>query len=135
MRFWSFLTSLDAALGSAPDAPPELEVPPGYGVNRVGNAGFLDNSKQAYDPSQKSYVMIPGRFQIDGDFCAEPRVDPLLTVVTATKKASGDIVQQISGPFDLGRPIRSKCMPTPSSGKTRIPSTSTDSDASDSEVG
>ena len=99
---------------------------PGYGINCVGNAGFLDNKLQTYDPSQKSYVQIPGQFSISADICAEPRVDPLLTVVTAVKNADGIVAQKIAGPFDLGRPEKSGCKPSASSGKIRIPSNGPD---------
>ena len=99
---------------------------PGYGINCVGNAGFLDNKLQTYDPSQKSYVQIPGQFSITGDICAEPRVDPLLTVVTAVKNSDGTVAQKIAGPFDLGRPSKSGCKASASSGKIRIPSTGPD---------
>lgn len=108
---------------------------PGYGINCVGFAGFLDNAKRTYDPSQKSYVLISGHFSIDGDICAEPRVDPLLTVMTAGIDAKGNATQAISGPFDLGRPIKTGCKLTKNAAKRRIPDTSADTDASNSDVG
>lgn len=108
---------------------------PGYGVNCVGFAGFLDNAKRTYDPSQKSYVTIGGTFSIDGDICAEPRVDPLLTVMTAGIAANGNPTQAISGPFDLGRPVKTGCKLTKNAAKRRIPDESADTDASDSNVG
>ena len=108
---------------------------PGYGINCVGFAGFLDNSKLTYDPTQKSYVTMKGHFSINGDICAEPREDPILTVVTAGKAANGNVTQAISGPFDLGRPRHSGCRGTKFSGKTRIPNTGSDTDASNTNIG
>lgn len=106
---------------------------PGYGINCVGNAGWTDNAKQIPREGITPYK-IKGLFTIDAPLCAEPRVDPLLTVVTATKNASGNPVQAISGPFDLGRPVRSGCKPTKFSGRTRMPK-NTDTDASLTELG
>lgn len=108
---------------------------PGYGVNCVGFAGFLDNKALTYDTTQKSYVTIKGHFSIDGNICAEPRIDPLLTVMTAGKKSDGTVTQSISGPFDLGRPRHSGCKGTKFSGKTRIPHESPDTDASNTNIG
>lgn len=92
---------------------------PGYGLNCNGFAGFLNNADLTYDPSQKTYVTIKGNFSIDGALCDEPRTDVVLTVMTATKNASGGIVQAISGPYGLGRPRG--CKPSKFSGKTRVP--------------
>lgn len=95
---------------------------PGFGINCVGTYNG-------------NYEVITGKFSIEGDICAEPRVDPLLTVVLAT--ASGTpvkVTQAISGPFDLGRPRKSGCPVTKLSGKTRIPKEIPE-DASNSEVG
>jgi hypothetical protein len=70
---------------------------PGYAVNCVGLA-------------QEDWETITGEFAIATPICAEPRVDPLLTVTyaaTEAAKAKGEIpkvTQAISGPFDLGRP-------------------------------
>lgn len=108
---------------------------PGYGINCVGFAGFLDNAKRTYDPSQKSYVLIQGTFSIDEDICAEPRVDPLLTVMTAGVASNGNVTQAISGPFDLGRPLKTGCKLTKNAAKRRIPDSSTDTDASNVDVG
>jgi hypothetical protein len=108
---------------------------PGYGVNCVGFAGFLDNSKRTYDPSQKSYVNVSGTFSIDEDICAEPRVDPLLTVMTAGVASNGNVTQSISGPFDLGRPVKTGCKLSKTHTARRIPDDSQDTDASDSDVG
>lgn len=108
---------------------------PGYGINCNGFAGFLDNAKRTYDPSQKSYVLIKGTFSIDEDICAEPRVDPLLTVVTAGVPGTGSAPQTISGPYDLGRPTKTGCKLTKNAAKRRIPVESPDTDASNSDVG
>lgn len=80
---------------------------PGWGVNCVGTyAGNWTN--------------VTGTFAIATKLCDEPRVDPLLTVVTATKDpVTGALGQAISGPFDLGRPWG--CKRDAFSGKTRIP--------------
>jgi hypothetical protein len=78
---------------------------PGWGVNCTGaNTG--------------NWHPITSKFTIDGDVCAEPRVDPLL-VVTYAAVASGKAQQYIAGPFDLGRPRG--CPKSARAGKTRIP--------------
>jgi len=78
---------------------------PGWGVNCTGaNVG--------------NWHPITSTFTIDGDVCAEPRVDPLLIVTFATV-ASGKAAQYIAGPFDLGRPRG--CPTSARNGKTRIP--------------
>lgn len=79
---------------------------PSYGINCVGTY-------------QGNYEVVTGQFSIDPKLCDEPRVDPLLTVVYATKNASGAVVQAIAGPFDLGRPHG--CPKSPQNGKWRIP--------------
>ncbi|MGZ6642642.1 MAG: hypothetical protein ACXVFN_08680 [Solirubrobacteraceae bacterium] len=79
---------------------------PGYGVNCVGSY-------------QGNYENVEGQFSIDEKLCDEPRVDPLLTVMYAYKDAKGNVVQAISGPFDLGRPHG--CPNSARGGKTRIP--------------
>ncbi len=63
---------------------------PGIALNCVGAA-------------KAGYETITGQFAIGKKLCAEPRVEPLLTVVSATVE-KGAAVQSISGPFDLGRP-------------------------------
>jgi hypothetical protein len=78
---------------------------PGYGINCVGTY-------------QGNYDVVKGQFAIDPKLCDEPRVDPLLTVVTATRTATG-VTQAIAGPFDLGRPRG--CKASAHSGKLRIP--------------
>jgi hypothetical protein len=64
---------------------------PGSGFNCVGNttAGF---------------ETITGQFAIASKLCAQPRVDPHLTVTYAYLNEKKVITQAISGPFDLGRP-------------------------------
>ena len=79
---------------------------PSYGINCVGTYGG-------------NYEVVSGQFSIDPKLCAEPRVDPLLTVVYATKSASGAVTQAIAGPFDLGRPRG--CPKSAQNGKWRIP--------------
>jgi hypothetical protein len=63
---------------------------PGFALNCVGAA-------------KAGYETITGQFSIASKLCAEPRVDPLLTVTYASVE-KGAVVQAISGPFDLGRP-------------------------------
>jgi hypothetical protein len=77
---------------------------PGYGVNCVGVA-------------KAGYETITGQFAIGSKLCAEPRVDPLLTVTYAYLE-KGVLTQAISGPFDLGRPHG--CAPDALSGSTRL---------------
>ncbi len=47
---------------------------------------------------------VTGQFSIATPLCAEPRVDPLLSV-TDIYLEKGVPTQAISGPFDLGRPL------------------------------
>jgi len=77
---------------------------PGYALNCVGSAKAADE-------------YITGQFAIETKLCAEPRVDPLLTVTYAYLE-KGAVVQAISGPFDLGRPER--CRPDALSGGDRL---------------
>jgi hypothetical protein len=77
---------------------------PGYAVNCVGAA-------------KGGYELVTGQFAIPTKLCAEPRVDPLLTVTYAAIE-KGAVVQAISGPFDLGRPLG--CKPDALSGSTRL---------------
>ena len=63
------------------------------------------------------YETVSGQFAIGTKLCAEPRVDPLLTVTYAYLE-KGVVTQAISGPFDLGRP--SGCPPSAYSGGTRL---------------
>ena len=64
---------------------------PGFALNCVG-------------ATKAGYETITGQFAIEHKICAEPREDPLLTVVSATIE-KGAVVQAIAGPFDLGRPL------------------------------
>ncbi len=77
---------------------------PGYALNCVG-------------ATKAGYETITGQFAIEHKICAEPREDPLLTVVSATIE-KGAVVQAISGPFDLGRPLG--CKPDAQSGGDRL---------------
>ena len=77
---------------------------PGYADNCVGATRYW-------------YEAIAGQFAIGTKICAEPRVDPLLTVTYAYLE-KGVVTQAISGPFDLGRPAG--CPPDASSGFTRL---------------
>lgn len=81
---------------------------PGYGVNCVGTY-------------TGKWVVIKGTFTIEGDICAEPRVDPILTVMNSTYDSKKKVVNEaISGPFDLGRPKKAGCKATKFSGKRKI---------------
>ena len=77
---------------------------PGYAVNCVGLA-------------KAGYESITGQFAIGKKICAEPRVDPLLTVTYAYLEKNV-VTQAIAGPFDLGRP--QGCPPDAWSGGTRL---------------
>jgi hypothetical protein len=77
---------------------------PGYALNCVGS-------------TKAGYEWITGQFAIGRRLCAEPRVDPLLTVTYAYLE-KGAVTQAISGPFDLGRPVG--CRADSSSGSTRL---------------
>ena len=78
---------------------------PGYGINCTGN--YSGN-----------WEVTSGTFKIEGDACAEPRVDALLTVVRATI-SGGKAAQAMAGPFDMGRPLG--CPKSKLAGRTRIP--------------
>ena len=77
---------------------------PGWAVNCVGLA-------------KEGYEHIAGEFAIGKKLCAEPRVDPLLTVTYAYLE-KGAVTQAISGPYDLGRPAH--CPPDALSGSDRL---------------
>ena len=77
---------------------------PGWAVNCVGLA-------------KEGYEHITGEFAIGTKLCAEPRVDPLLTITYAYLE-KGVVTQAISGPFDLGRPDH--CRRDALSGSTRL---------------
>ena len=76
--------------------------------------GYADNCVGA---TKAGYDTIAGQFSIGSKLCAEPRVDPLLTVTYAYLE-KGVVTQAISGPYDLGRP--SGCPPDADSGYTRL---------------
>jgi hypothetical protein len=77
---------------------------PGYALNCVGS-------------TKAGYETITGQFAIGTKLCAEPRVDPLLTVTYAYLE-KGVVTQAISGPYDLGRP--KGCPPDAYSGYNRL---------------
>lgn len=79
---------------------------PGWGINCTGKYSG-------------AYGRVIGQFAIAGKLCDEPRVDPLLTVFSATVDAKGVVTPAISGPYDLGRP--QGCPPGRLAGHTRIP--------------
>jgi hypothetical protein len=83
---------------------------PGIAFDCVGtySAVLLNNT----------FEKVNGEFSIGTKLCAEPRVDPLLTVVTATATSAGVVTQAMSGPFDLGRPYG--CPKDADSGDARI---------------
>jgi hypothetical protein len=76
--------------------------------------GWADNCVGA---TKTGYETITGQFSIGAKLCAEPRVDPLLTVTYAYLE-KGVVTQAISGPFDLGRP--KGCPANANSGFTRL---------------
>ena len=65
----------------------------------------------AWASPRQAYETITGQFSIGTKLCAEPRVDPLLTVTYAYLE-KGVVTQAISGPFDLGRPRAASPTPT-----------------------
>jgi hypothetical protein len=67
---------------------------PGWAANCVGSTAA-------------GYETVTGQFAIGTKLCAEPRVDPLLTVVFAYLE-KGKVTQAISGPYELGRPTGCK---------------------------
>jgi hypothetical protein len=77
---------------------------PGYAANCVGAA-------------KAGYERVTGQFAIGTKLCAEPRVDPLLSVTYASVEKT-TVTQAISGPFDLGRP--KGCPADALSGSTRL---------------
>ncbi len=87
---------------------------PGWAVNCVGT-------------TKSSYETISGQFAIGSKLCAEPRVDPILTVTyasgsgtytKATNSVAVTVTQAIAGPFDLGRPHG--CPASADSGGSRL---------------
>jgi hypothetical protein len=63
--------------------------------------GWADNCAGS---AKLGWETVTGQFSIGTPLCAEPRVDPLLTV-TEIYLEKGVPTQAISGPFDLGRPL------------------------------
>jgi hypothetical protein len=63
--------------------------------------GWADN---CVGSTKLSWETVTGQFSIATHLCAEPRVDPLLSV-TDIYLEKGVPTQAISGPFDLGRPL------------------------------
>jgi hypothetical protein len=88
---------------------------PGWGINCTGAV-------------TGNWHVVKSTFTIDGDVCAEPRVDPLV-VVTYASVTSGKAQQYIAGPFDLGRPRG--CPKSPRGGQTRIPADTDESTTGD----
>jgi hypothetical protein len=90
---------------------------PGIQINCVGQ-------------TSAAFEVITGQFVIgDKNLCAEPRLDPLLTVTQATATATiggtktaptatATVTQYVSGPYDLGRPHG--CKGDPYGGDTRL---------------
>lgn len=68
---------------------------PGWGINCVGGAG---------QGTGGAGHVVTGTFYVDRNICAEPRIDPVLTVTAATANARGQVIQTIAGPFPFGRP-------------------------------
>jgi hypothetical protein len=77
---------------------------PGFAANCVGG-------------TKLPFEAISGQFAIGTKLCAEPRVDPLLSVTYAYLEKNV-VTQAISGPFDLGRPLG--CKADALSGGTRL---------------
>ena len=66
---------------------------PGYGINCVG----------AYT---KTYGIMTGSFSLPMSACAEPRLEPIMTVTTAYLSGSPAVAKAaVSGPFSLGKPL------------------------------
>ena len=63
--------------------------------------GWADNCEGS---TKNGWETVTGQFSIGTQLCAEPRVDPLLTV-TGIYLEKGVPTQAIAGPFDLGRPL------------------------------
>ena len=79
---------------------------PGWGINCTGT-------------TTAGWHVVSGTFTVDGDVCAEPRVDPILVATFANVTSKGTAQQYIAGPFDLGRPRG--CPKSGRAGKTRLP--------------
>jgi hypothetical protein len=77
---------------------------PGWADNCVGSAKL-------------GWETVTGELSIGTSLCAEPRIDPVLTV-TDIYLEKGLPTQAISGPFDLGRPLH--CPTSAYKGGTRL---------------
>lgn len=66
---------------------------PGYGINCVSPGG---------NDYKTPGNFIVGEFFVDKNRCANPRLDPILTVSYATVNSKNQVVQSLAGPFDLG---------------------------------
>jgi hypothetical protein len=76
--------------------------------------GWADN---CVGSTKRGWETVTGQFSIGTPLCAEPRVDPLLSV-TDIYIEKGAPTQAISGPFDLGRPLH--CPASSYKGGTRL---------------
>ncbi len=64
---------------------------PGHGVNCVGTYSGWEG-------------LIKSTFEISAPVCKEPRIEPILSVVTAGVNSKGAATTAVAGPFSLGRP-------------------------------
>lgn len=69
---------------------------PGYGINCVSPAGGEYKTPGNF---------IVGEFYVDANRCANPRLDPILTVAYASVNSANKSVQSLAGPFDLGHAV------------------------------
>jgi hypothetical protein len=69
---------------------------PGYGVNCVSPAGGEYKSPGNF---------IVGEFFVDKNRCAQPRLDPIVTVTLASVSSTNKAVTALAGPFDLGHAV------------------------------
>ncbi len=76
--------------------------------------GWADNCEGS---TKTGWETVTGQFSIGTPLCAEPRVDPVLTVTDIYLEKAVP-TQAISGPFDLGRPLH--CPVTTYNGGTRL---------------
>ena len=98
--------SLTLSDAPTPDSFECQGITPGYAINCVGQSAAANE-------------VVTGQFSIRGSLTTEPQVDAILTVTDATAPASTvtsasksapvtvtpTVMQYISGPFDLGRPV------------------------------
>lgn len=64
---------------------------PGHGINCVGKATGWEGQTRS-------------TFEINAPVCREPRIEPILTVITAGVTSKGAPTTAVAGPFSLGRP-------------------------------